>query len=89
MAEVLTNNPFPDAPPNRTVAIFLDAAPPGDTLKTMTGQKNEVVRLGRREIYVHYDGGMGTSKLKFPGAKTGTARNMNTIAKLANMADEI
>jgi uncharacterized protein (DUF1697 family) len=29
---------------------------------------------------------MGTSKLKIPAAKAGTARNMNTIAKLAEMA---
>ena len=86
IAEVLANNPFPDAPSNRTVAIFLDAPPPGNTLTTMTGQKDEVVRLGRREIYVHYGDGMGTSKLKFPAAKTGTARNMNTIKKLADMA---
>jgi len=32
---------------------------------------------------------MGTSKLKIPAAKIGTARNMNTIAKLAAMAAEI
>lgn len=89
MAEVLANNPFPDAPPNRTVAIFLDTPPPSDTLETLSGQTNEVVRLGRREVYVHYDDGMGTSKLKFPGAKAGTARNMNTIAKLAKMAAEL
>ena len=29
---------------------------------------------------------MASSKLKIPAAKTGTARNMNTIAKLAEMA---
>jgi uncharacterized protein (DUF1697 family) len=44
------------------------------------------VRLGRREIYVHYPDGMGISKLKIPAAKPGTARNMNTVAKLAEMA---
>ena len=88
IAEVLANNPFPNAAPNRTVAIFLDAPPPRDTLKTLSGQKDEVVRLGRREIYVHYGDGMGTSKLKVPAAKAGTARNMNTIAKLAHMAAE-
>jgi uncharacterized protein (DUF1697 family) len=83
---VLASNPFPKAPPNRTVAIFLDTPPPPDTLKTLSGQKDEEVRLGKREIYVLYDDGMGTSKLKIPAAKAGTARNMNTIAKLAAMA---
>jgi uncharacterized protein (DUF1697 family) len=32
---------------------------------------------------------MGTSKLKIPAAKTGTARNMNTVAKLADMAAKL
>lgn len=44
------------------------------------------MRLGTREIYVRYGQGMASSKLKIPAAKTGTARNMNTIAKLAEMA---
>jgi len=86
IAAVLANNPFPTAAPNRTVAIFLDAPPPRDTLKTVSGQADEAVRLGKREIYVHYGDGMGTSKLKIPAAKSGTARNMNTIAELADMA---
>jgi uncharacterized protein (DUF1697 family) len=31
---------------------------------------------------------MARSKLKIPAAKTGTARNMNTVAKLAAIAAE-
>jgi hypothetical protein len=31
---------------------------------------------------------MGASKLVIPAAKTGTARNMNTVAVLAKMAAE-
>ena len=86
MAQVAADNPFPKAAPNRTVAIFLDTAPPADALSGIRGQKNEELRLGRREIYVHYGEGMGTSKLVIPAAKTGTARNMNTVATLAKMA---
>ena len=85
MAAVLEANPFPDAATNRTLAIFLDAKPPADALKNITGQKDEEVRLGVREIYVHYGEGMASSKLKIPAAKAGTARNMNTVAKLAEM----
>jgi uncharacterized protein (DUF1697 family) len=44
------------------------------------------VRLGKRELYVHYPDGQGRSKLKIPGAAAGTARNMNTVAKLVEMA---
>lgn len=86
MAAVLDGNPFPDAPPSKTVAIFLDKAPPKDTLQTITGAKSEEVRLGTREIYAHYPDGIGRSKLKIPAAAEGTARNMNTVKKLAEMA---
>lgn len=86
MAAVLKANPFPDAAPNRTVAIFLDAAPPADALTAVTQQADEEIRAGLREIYVHYGDGMGQSKLTIKAAKAGTARNMNTVAKLAAMA---
>ncbi|MBR0849921.1 DUF1697 domain-containing protein [Bradyrhizobium diazoefficiens] len=89
MAAVAADNPFAKMATNRTVAIFLDKAPPADTLAGVRGQKSEEIRLGRREVYVHYGDGMGTSKLVIPAAKTGTARNMNTIATLAKMAAEL
>jgi uncharacterized protein (DUF1697 family) len=86
MAEVLAANPFPKAQPNRTVAIFLDDAPPASALRDIRGRKDEEIELGRREIYVHYGAGMGQSKLVIPAARSGTARNMNTIAKLIELA---
>jgi uncharacterized protein (DUF1697 family) len=86
LSAVLANNPFPDAPGNRCVAIFLDAPPQSDALSRMTGQSDERVALGSREIYVHYGAGMASSKLKIPAAAKGTARNMNTVAKLAEMS---
>ena len=86
MAAVLEANPFPEAPPNRAVAIFLDEPPSRDALETISGQSDEKVALGRREIYVWYGEGMGRSKLRIPAAAQGTARNMNTVAKLAAMA---
>nr|WP_311530066.1 DUF1697 domain-containing protein [uncultured Ralstonia sp.] len=88
LAAVLEGNPFKTAAPNRTVAIFLDAPPPADALDAATGRKAEETALGTREIYVHYGDGMGDSKLKIPAAKTGTARNMNTIATLVGWAAE-
>ena len=88
MAQVLSDNPFPKAAPNRTMVLFLDRAPPADTLAGIRGQRDEQIQLGRREIYIHYGAGMAKSKLVVPAAKTGTARNMNTVAKLARMAAE-
>jgi len=89
MVQVSADNPFPKAAPNRTMAIFLDAAPPKETLAAIRGKKDEEIKLGKREIYVHYGEGMAKSKLVVPAAKTGTARNMNTVAVLARMAAEL
>ena len=88
LALVAAENPFPQAAPNRTVAIFLEVAPPANTLEKITGLDAEEVRLGRREIYVHYGDGMADSKLRIPTAKAGTARNMNTVAKLVQIGLE-
>ncbi len=88
MAKVVALNPFPDRAADRTVAIFLDHAPPPEALKDIKGQANEEIRLSAREIYVHYPDGIGRSKLRIPAADGGTARNMNTVAKLAAMAAE-
>ncbi len=86
MADVLSANPFPDDPGNRTVALFLDAPPPADTLDTVRNRVDERVGLGKREIYIAYGSGMGTSKLAIPAGAGGTARNMNTVAKLAELS---
>jgi uncharacterized protein (DUF1697 family) len=86
MAAVRDANPFPDAPGNRATAIFLDDPPPADAAECATGVQGEVIALGLREIYVRYDDGQADSKLRIPAAKAGTARNLNTVAKLAEMA---
>ena len=86
MARVLADNPFPEAPGNRVVAIFLDAPPTTSALDDVKHQKLERLACGKREIYVHYGDGMADSRLTIPAAKAGTARNINTIAKLAQLA---
>jgi uncharacterized protein (DUF1697 family) len=88
MQAVLKANPFQKKAPNFTVAIFLDEPPPRDALNQASGITCEAMRLSTREIFVHYPNGMGRSKLKIPAAKSGTARNMNTVAKLAEMASK-
>ena len=89
MAAVAAANPFADQPGNRVVAIFLDASPPKDTVTAAKNVADERIALGRREIYVHYPNGQGPSKLKIPAVAAGTARNMNSVAKLAEMAKEM
>ncbi len=89
MRDVVLANPFPKSPPSATVAIFVDERPPASALREVTGRVDEQLKLGKREIYVAYGAaGMGGSKLKLPRTVIGTARNMNTVAKLAEMALE-
>ena len=88
MAAVLEANPFPEAEPKHVYAIFLDEPPPRDSLARAVGQTVERMALGSREIFVHYGAGMGRSKLRIPAAKSGTARNMNTVAKLAEISSK-
>ena len=89
MADVLRGNPFKDAPGRRVLATFLAEPPPGDTLEEVRNLDGERIALGTREIYVDYCGSLlGRSKLKVPAAAAGTARNMNTVAKLAELAKE-
>lgn len=88
MAAVLAANPFPGAAPNRNVVVFLDAAPAPDALAAASHLDGEEIVLGRREIHIHYGEGMAGSRLSIPAAKSGTARNMNTVAKLVAMTGE-
>jgi uncharacterized protein (DUF1697 family) len=87
MVKVLRANPFRGQPGNRVMAVFLDDAPPADALEHIAGQDDEEVRLGVREFYVFYPQGQAKTKLRIPAAKTGTARNMNTVAKLVEMTE--
>jgi uncharacterized protein (DUF1697 family) len=86
MNAVFADNPFRDREPRLTYAFFLHDAPPDDALANVRGRADEDIRLGRREIYVYYPNGMGQSKLRMPAAAAGTARNLNTVAKLAAMS---
>ena len=86
MAAVLAANPFQKGEPKHTYAIFLDASPPRDAIDHVKGQRDETIALGKREIFIHYPSGMGRSKLRVPAASDGTGRNMNTVAKLVEMA---
>ena len=89
MEQVAAVNPFAGEPGARVAAIFLEAAPPKETIEEARGIADERLALGRREIYVHYPSGMGTSKLRLPSKIVGTARNMNTVARLAELAKEV
>jgi len=85
----LKSNPFPKAQTNRVIVFFSEERPDRSALERLTIPGNEDVRLEGREIFVHYPDGQGRSKLKLPHAKTATGRNLNTVAKLLEAADQV
>ncbi|MEI3849947.1 MULTISPECIES: DUF1697 domain-containing protein [Ensifer] len=81
--------PFPDAKPNLLHIVFLSEPAPADAIDKLVAPDGEEVRLAGSEIYIHFPNGSGRSKLKLPAAKAGTARNLNTVRKLAALALEM
>ncbi|HEX2732700.1 MAG TPA: DUF1697 domain-containing protein [Polyangiaceae bacterium] len=82
---VLKANPFSKADPKRVLVLFLAKAPSKSVLDGVLTPGGEELALVKREVFIHYPQGMGVSKLKLALQKEGTARNLNTIAKLAEM----
>jgi uncharacterized protein (DUF1697 family) len=86
MAAVLAANPFKEMHGSKAMACFLDSPPEANALESIANHTDELIELGHREIYIYYPNGQGQSRLRIPAFKHGTARNMNTVAKLAEMA---
>ena len=78
-------NPFPDEKGSRLMVFFLAEPATAAMLAEARNQANERMALGKREIYVAYGEGIGSSKLVIPATKQATARNINTVAKVAAM----
>lgn len=91
MAKIVKVNPFTDEPGNRVQVFFMNNAPPSDLLATARNQAaDERIATGPREVFVAYgERGIGRSRLRIPAAEAGTARNMNTVATLAELAREM
>ena len=91
IAAVVKANPFPDGAANQVQAFFMNEKPPKDLLDTVRNKaEDERVAAGKREVYVAYgEKGIGRSRLRIPAAEAGTARNMNTVARLAELAREL
>jgi uncharacterized protein (DUF1697 family) len=69
----------------------MNDAPPEDLTDTVRNKADdERIAAGPREVFVAYgERGIGRSRLRIPAAEAGTARNMNTVAKLAELAREL
>jgi uncharacterized protein (DUF1697 family) len=85
MAEAAASNPFDDDKPSRVMAHFISEKPIRAMIDEARDVSGERMALGPRLIYVSYGEGIGKSKLKLPAVKQGTARNMNSVAKIADL----
>lgn len=93
---ILEQNPFPKAAahdPGRLIVMCLKRAPGPDTVAALQEAivGREIFRANGREAYIVYPDGQGRSRLtnalieKKLGTR-GTARNWNTVVKLARLA---
>lgn len=89
VADAAAGNPFGDDKPSRVMAHFIDEPPEQAMIETARDVAGERIALGPRLLYVSYGEGIGTSKLKLPAVKHGTARNLNSVAKMAALLSEM
>jgi len=93
---LIAANPFPDEAerdPSHLVVMCLKAAPTRAAVAALQAAVKgpEIVRAGHRHVYITYPAGIGRSRLtaavteKALGS-AGTARNWNTVEKLADLA---
>ena len=85
MTEAADRNPFGDDKPSRVMAHFIRGEPDPAMLEEARDVAGERMALGPRLIYVSYGEGIGKTRLKLPAVKTGTARNMNSVNKIAEL----
>ena len=85
LAATAAANPFDDDKPSRVMAHFIEEEPVEAMLAEARDVVGERMALGPRSISVSYGDGIGKTRLKLPAVKHGTARNMNSVAKMAAM----
>lgn len=85
MAQAVALNPFTDDQPNRVMAHFIAEPPTEAMLTDVRDVAGERIALGPRLIYVSYGEGIGRTRLKLPAVAQGTARNMNSVARMADL----
>lgn len=89
MAAIVAANPFKafsKSNPNYYVVFFMRAKASAAELEAMEKSAlfGEEAKQGANCLYIKFPKGQGVSKLKLP--KLGTARNWNSVTKLAAMA---
>lgn len=96
LEKVVATNPFVGKgfDPTMVHAVFLESKAPPDRVDRLDPDRSPPDRfeVSGQEIFVHYPGGSGRSKLNLAYFEkqlgvVGTARNWNTVTKLLSMLD--
>lgn len=86
LGEIVNGSPYAQEDPSKSIAVLLPRKPSADAIDQAKHRKDEQIAIGRRALYVYYPSGMGRSRLSIPAAATGTARNLNTLRKMLEIA---
>ena len=91
MAAIVSANPVRRCARKSGAAFFLNEPPQPDLMEACaTKPTRSAWRLGAREVFVAYGERVsGDRACAFRLPRPGTARNMNTVAKLAELAKEM
>jgi uncharacterized protein (DUF1697 family) len=81
----LTGCRFADAPGSLVGILFLDRAAMAADIAEPRNRTTEEIALHAGHVVIHYPDGMGKSRLGLDVTATGTMRNRNTVAKVAEM----
>jgi uncharacterized protein (DUF1697 family) len=90
LGDIVAANPFPafaKKDPSHLVVVFMKKATGAadrQAIAAATKRGPEEAKAHGRQVYITYSAGIGRSTLKLP--VEGTARNWNTVTKLAAMA---
>jgi len=95
MRSVVAGNPFKkrkDVPPDRLLVHFLSSEPAAEVRSKLNdAEKIEELHFKGRELYVYFPNGIGRSDLRSvldrTLKKTATARNLNSVLKILEIAE--
>lgn len=85
LLEVASRNPFPDAvsEPARLHVVFLGETPAAAAVAALVPAPPDEFVVDGRHVYVRYRAGAGQSTLKLDLGVAATARNWNTVVRVA------
>ena len=88
LRELVTENPFPEAPANRVTVALLTGSARADATERIarTAKASEPFVVGEQEVWVHYGQGIADSRLAAQFSRivgvSATVRNVGTLTKL-------